>query len=276
MFGIKPTFGLVPAWPLSPFGTIAHLGPMTATVGEAARMLTVLSGPDDRDWYALPAAPRDFTTGLEAGVRGLRIAVSTTLGYVSVDPEVTDLIEQAAQTFAELGATVIARDPGFPDPFDVFKVHWFTGAANQRNAVSSDKHDVIDPGFHRIADAGEAIPHMDYIAAVNKRGELGLHMQKFHRDFDILLTPTLPLAAFEVGRVAPPDEDQFNWMTWTPFSFPFNLTQQPAASIPCGFTSDGLPVGMQIVAAKYRDDLVLRVARAYESRHPIAVPSSGG
>ena len=97
-------------------------------------------------------------------------------------------------------------------------------------------------------------------------------MSIFHRDFDILLTPTLPIQAFEAGYVAPPECDQFNWMPWTPFSFPFNLTQQPAASIPCGFTSGGLPVGLQIVAPKYRDDLVLRVARAYENVHPIAIP----
>jgi aspartyl-tRNA(Asn)/glutamyl-tRNA(Gln) amidotransferase subunit A len=119
---------------------------------------------------------------------------------------------------------------------------------------------------------GEAIPHMDYIAAVNARGALGLHMQKFHRDFDLLLTPTLPLAAFEAGHVAPPGWDQGNWVPWTPFSFPFNLTQQPAASIPCGFTAQGLPVGLQIVGAKYRDDLVLRAARAFESVHPIVAP----
>jgi aspartyl-tRNA(Asn)/glutamyl-tRNA(Gln) amidotransferase subunit A len=274
IFGIKPTFGLVPAYPLSMFGTIAHLGPMAASVDDAARMLTVLSEPDDRDWHSLPYAAKDFTVGLDAGVRGLRIAVSTTLGYATVDPQIAALVENAAQTFAELGATVVHRDPGFADPFDTFRAHWFAGAANQRRAVPREKYNLLDPGFQRIADAGEAIPLMDYIAAANKRGELGLHMQEFHRDFDILLTPTLPIAAFEAGHVAPPGEDQFNWMPWTPFSFPFNLTQQPAASIPCGFTSDNLPVGLQIVAAKYRDDLVLRVARAYENAHPIVAPEA--
>jgi aspartyl-tRNA(Asn)/glutamyl-tRNA(Gln) amidotransferase subunit A len=114
---------------------------------------------------------------------------------------------------------------------------------------------------------------MDYIAAVNRRAEIGSHMAQFHRDFDVLLTPTLPLAAFEVGHVAPPARDQANWIPWAPFSFPFNLTQQPAASVPCGFTAAGLPVGLQIVATKYRDDLVLRVARAFESVHPIKRPA---
>jgi aspartyl-tRNA(Asn)/glutamyl-tRNA(Gln) amidotransferase subunit A len=274
VFGHKPTFGLVPAYPLSMFGTVAHLGPLTGTVDDAARMLTVLSEPDDRDWHSLPYTPRDFTIGLDAGVRGLRIALSLTLGYVTaVDREVAALVEKAAQTFVELGATVEVRDPGFADPFDMFKAHWFTGAANQRRTVPSDKHHLLEPGFQRVADLGEAIPHMDYIAAVNARGALGLQMQKFHRDFDILLTPTLPIAAFEAGHVAPPGWDQANWVPWTPFSFPFNLTQQPAASIPCGFTAQGLPVGLQIVGAKYRDDLVLRLARAFESVHPIVAPT---
>jgi aspartyl-tRNA(Asn)/glutamyl-tRNA(Gln) amidotransferase subunit A len=113
---------------------------------------------------------------------------------------------------------------------------------------------------------------MDYVAATNERGVLGQHMSVFHSSYDVLLTPTLPSPAFEVGRIAPAGTDQSNWMHWTPFSYPFNLTQQPAASIPCGFTTSGLPVGLQIVAAKYRDDLVLPVARAYETLNPIKVP----
>ncbi|HKU96833.1 MAG TPA: amidase [Vineibacter sp.] len=272
IFGLKPTFGLVPAYPLSMFGTVAHLGPMTAHVDDAARMLSILALPDDRDWHALPPAARDFTIGLNAGVKGLRIAFSTTLGYADVDPEIAALVERAAATFQELGAHVERRDPGFADPFDVFCTHWFSGAANQRRAVPAEKHDTLDPGFNHIADQGDRISKAAFFDAMNKRAALGLHMAQFHRAFDLLLTPTLPIAAFEAGHVAPRGQDQSNWIPWTPFSFPFNLTQQPAASIPCGFTADGLPVGLQIVAAKYRDDLVLRAARAYENAMPIVTP----
>jgi aspartyl-tRNA(Asn)/glutamyl-tRNA(Gln) amidotransferase subunit A len=272
IFGIKPTFGLVPAYPLSPFGTIAHLGPMTASVEDAARMLTIISQPDDRDWYSLPYLPRDFTVGLEAGARGLRAALSTTLGYAEVDPEIVSLVDAAADMLRELGAEVELRDPGFSDPLETFAAHWFTGAAAVYASILPEHWPLLDPGFVGFAEAGARIPHMDYVAAVNRRAEIGYHMAQFHRDFDVLLTPTLPLAAFEAGHVAPPSTGQTNWMHWAPFSFPFNLTQQPAASIPCGFTSSGLPVGLQIVAAKHRDDLVLRVARAFESVHPIKRP----
>jgi aspartyl-tRNA(Asn)/glutamyl-tRNA(Gln) amidotransferase subunit A len=271
-FGFKPTFGQVPAYPLSPFGTVAHLGPLTADVADAARMLTVMSRPDHRDWTALPDMRRDFSAGLDGGVAGLRIALSVTLGYVQVDPDIAKLVEGAARALAEAGAIVERRDPGFTNPFETFKTHWYTGAANLLRSMPAEKRRDLDPGLLAIADEGERIAHMDYIAATNARGALGQHMSVFHASYDVLLTPTLPIPAFEVDRIAPAGTDQSDWMHWTPFSYPFNLTQQPAASIPCGFTSSGLPVGLQIVAAKYRDDLVLRVARAYERLDPIKMP----
>jgi aspartyl-tRNA(Asn)/glutamyl-tRNA(Gln) amidotransferase subunit A len=273
VFGIKPTFGRVPAYPISPFGTIAHLGPITSNVEDAARMLTVLSRPDARDWYALPPSDCDFAKGLEAGVSGLRVALSPTLGYVTVDPEISALVERAAKVLADEGAIVERRDPGFADPFEMFKTHWFTGAAYVRDMIPVERRPLLDPGFVAVADEGARITHMDYFAATDRRGGLGHHMSMFHEEFDVLLTPTLPVTAFEAGRLSPTGMDQSNWMCWTPFSYPFNLTQQPAASIPCGFTAAGLPVGLHIVAAKYREDLVLRVARAYERRNPIKLPS---
>lgn len=274
VFGLKPTFGLVPAYPLSPFGTIAHLGPMAATVDDAARMLTIISRPDSRDWYALPYAARDFTVGLEGGVAGLKVAFSPTLGYASVNKEIAALVESAVSRFAQAGASIELQDPGFADPFETFKSHWFTGAANLRRHIPSEQRTSLDPGFSAIADAGEKIPHMQYIAAADERASIGHRMSEFHQRFDLLLTPMMPITAFEAGYVAPRGEDQSNWMPWTPFTFPFNLTQQPAASVPCGFTSSGLPVGLQIVGAKYRDDLVLRAARTYEACNPIQTPKS--
>jgi aspartyl-tRNA(Asn)/glutamyl-tRNA(Gln) amidotransferase subunit A len=272
VFGIKPTFGLVPAYPLSPFGTIAHVGPITVSVEDAARMLTVIAGPDDRDWHSLPYRACDFTVGLAQGVRGLRMALSTNLGHASVDPQISALVEEAAGKLAEAGAIVQRRDPPFSDPAEIFRVHWFTGAARLRSLIPRERWPLLDPGFDRIATAGEAIELADYVKRVSERAELGLAMARFHREFDVLLTPTLPLTAFEAGHLAPPGTEQTDWAHWTPFSFPFNLTQQPAASIPCGFTAAGLPVGLQIVAAKYQESRVLRVARAFEEICPIQLP----
>lgn len=276
VFGIKPTFGVVPAFPLSPFGTIAHLGPIAADVADAARTLAAISRPDHRDWYALPPMSRDFSAELDGGIAGVRIALSVTLGYVDVHPEVRELVEAAGKALADLGAHVELRDPGFSNPYDIFRTIWFSGAAYVRRGIPAEKRHLLDPGFNFIADQGEAIGHMDYVAAFDRRAALGHRMSVFHQDYDLLITPTLPIPAFEAGRLAPEGYDQSNWMDWTPFSYPFNLTQQPAASVPCGFTSSGLPVGLQIVAAKYRDDLVLRAARAYEARNPIERPAIDG
>ncbi len=171
VFGFKPTFGLVPAYPTSPFGTVAHLGPITASVEDAARMLTILAKPDDRDWYSLPYRACDFTQGLDQGVRGLRMALSLDLGYATVDPEVTTLIQAAGKKLASAGAIIEGRDPGFPDPASIFRAHWFTGAASVRAGVPHERRPLLDPGFQLIAAAGESTGHMEYIRRVNERAE---------------------------------------------------------------------------------------------------------
>jgi aspartyl-tRNA(Asn)/glutamyl-tRNA(Gln) amidotransferase subunit A len=272
LFGIKPTFGRVPAWPLSPFGTVAHVGPMTRTVTDSALMMNVLTLPDARDWHQLPPDGRDYRIGLEDGVKGLRIAYSANLGYASVDPEIAAIVKKAALRFAELGAVVEEKDPGFENAGEIFAKHWFPGAAFLLSTIPKEKHALIDPGLVETARQGAAFGAMELLEAAQKRGALGVHMQLFHQQYDLLLTPTLPLAAFEAGREVADVMKEKRWTDWSPFSYPFNLTQQPAASIPCGLTKDGLPVGLHIVGARYADALVLRAARAFESLMPIPSP----
>ncbi|MEW6689083.1 MAG: amidase [Pseudomonadota bacterium] len=272
LFGLKPSFGRVPAWPLSPMGTVAHVGPMTRTVADAALMLNVLALPDARDWHALPHEPRDYRVGLEDGVKGLRIAVSVDLGYAKVDPEIKKIFQKAVKTLADLGAHLDARDPGFEDQLPVFTQHWFPGAAYVVRSTHPAKRRLMDAGLLEVARQGEKIPTKDYLAAIQKRGALGLLMNRFHERYDLLVTPTLPLAAFAAGREVSNLLKEKRWTDWTPFTYPFNLTQQPAATIPCGLTKKGLPVGLQIVGPRYADALVLRAARAFESAHPIRMP----
>jgi aspartyl-tRNA(Asn)/glutamyl-tRNA(Gln) amidotransferase subunit A len=272
VFGLKPSFGRVPAWPLSPFGTVAHVGPMTRSVHDAALMLNVLSQPDSRDWFALPYDPRDYRLGLDDGVRGLRIAYSADLGGASVEPEVAALVEQAAMRFVELGALVEEASPDFGGVEEVFRRHWFTGAAYLLKDFSPRQKGLMDPGLVEVATEGSKIGMLELLEAVQKRGAFGVRMNQFHEKYDLLLTPTLPLAAFDAGREVADVMKEKRWTEWTPFSYPFNLTQQPAASIPCGLTADGLPVGLQIVGPRYQDALVLRAARAFESLQPIPMP----
>lgn len=264
--GIKAAFGRVPAWPLSPFGTVAHVGPMARSVADCALMLNVLSQPDARDWTALPYAGIDWTQGLDAGVRGLRIAYSPRLGYVKhVDAEVAARVADAAKVFAGMGAQVSEVDPGFADCREIFWVHWTSGAYNLLRNMPREKFALLDSGLQQACKSGAGHTLAQYLDAVNARGALGEHMKRFHQNYDLLLTPATAIPAFAAGVVAPERPPlEADWTWWTPFSFPFNLTQQPAMSVPCGFSSDGLPIGLQLVGPMQREDLVLRAAHAYQ------------
>jgi aspartyl-tRNA(Asn)/glutamyl-tRNA(Gln) amidotransferase subunit A len=273
LFGLKPSFGRVPAWPLSPFGTVAHLGPMSRTVGDAALLLNVIAQPDARDWLALPADGCDYLHDLDAGVGGWRIAYSANLGFAQVDPEVAAIVDRAAMRFADLGADVERADPpGFEGVDEIFRRHWYTGAAYLLRRFTPEQKALMDPGLVDVADEGARVGMMDLLEAAQQRGLLGTRMNQFHQRYDLLLTPTLPLAAFEAGREVAGVMKEKRWTEWTPFTYPFNLTQQPAASIPCGLTSAGLPVGLHIVGPRYGDARVLRAARAFESAQPFPMP----
>ncbi|WP_214364330.1 amidase [Pseudonocardia sp. H11422] len=260
----KPTYGRVPHHPASPFGTLAHVGPMTRTAADAALLLDVISGFDARDPWAFPAPARSFTAALADGVAGLQIAVSSTLGYATVDPEVVAAFEAAADVFAALGATVEYADPGFADPVEPFELLWFAGAAKTIEHLGPEQRATMEPALVEIAEQGARASALDYLTAMAVRNELGTLMGTFHRTYDLLLTPTLPIQAFTGGLEVPPGSPSPRWTSWTPFTYPFNMTQQPAASVPCGFTAAGLPVGLQIVGPRHADGMVLTAAHAFQ------------
>jgi aspartyl-tRNA(Asn)/glutamyl-tRNA(Gln) amidotransferase subunit A len=264
IFGLKPSFGRVPAWPLSPFGTVAHTGPMTRSVADAALMLNVIARPDARDWHSLPYDGQDYTKGLDKGINGLRIAFSPALGHVEVDPEVAASVSKAVKVLRGLGARVDRIDPGFADPAPIFRILWWSGARALLGRLPEKKKALLDPGLADVVKQSMAITPEDCFDAVKARGALGTQMRQFMQKYDLLVTPTLPIPAFEAGRLSPEDDGTGKWVNWTPFSYPFNLTQQPAASVPCGFTRAGLPIGLHIVGRMFDDVSVLRAAHAYE------------
>ncbi|OON76990.1 amidase [Streptomyces tsukubensis] len=278
IFGLKPTYGRVPLYPASAFGTLAHVGPMTRDAADAALMMDVISGPDPRDWSGLGPAPESFRQGLADGVRGLRVAYSPTLGgQVAVRPSVASAVRSAVQRLAGLGAYVEEADPDFTDPVKAFHTLWFSGAARVTEHLSPGRRALLDPGLREICAEGARTSALDYLAAVDVRAELGRRMGRFHTSYDLLVTPTLPLTAFEAGVEVPGTSGHRRWTGWTPFTYPFNLTQQPAATVPCGVDADGLPVGVQIVAARHADALVLRAAHAlFEAGVADSVPAPIG
>lgn len=271
-FGLKPSFGRVPAWPLSPFGTVAHLGPIARTVTDAALLLNVIAKPDVRDSLALPYDGRDHRIDLDAGVRGWRIAYSATLGYAPVDSEVAEAVKRAALQFADLGAHVEEANPGFDDVHAIFRTHWYTGAAFLLRGFTAEQKSLMDPGLVEVADEGATISAFELLDAAQQRGALGTRMNLFHDTYDLLITPAVPLVAFDAGRNVADLLKEKSWTDWSPFTYPFNLTQQPAASIPCALSASGLPIGLQIVGPRHDDARVLRAARAFESLRPIPLP----
>jgi aspartyl-tRNA(Asn)/glutamyl-tRNA(Gln) amidotransferase subunit A len=269
-YGLKPSFGRVAAYPLSPFGTVAHVGPMSRTVKDSAMLMNVISKPDARDWFNLPYEPTDYAAELEQTMRGKRIAYSPRLGWVKkIIPEVEELVAKAVKRFEAMGAHVEELDPpGGVDAGDVFQRLWWSGAGFALGDLPDAQKAKLDPGLRKMMEEGNKIDKKAFMQATAARGALGSAMRVFMEKYDFLLTPQVATPAFDVGRLSPLDDDGRAWMAWSPFTYPFNLTQQPAASVPCGFTKDGLPVGLQIVGRMFDDMGVLAASYAYELADP--------
>ena len=259
----KPTYGRIAHWPGSAFGTLAHVGPMTRTVADAALLQDVVAQPDVRDPWVFDVPRESAVERLAGGAQGLRIAFSPTLGFASVDPEVAGLVRAAVEVFTSLGATVELADPGFADPLEPFETLWYAAAAKSLEPIGAQARARMDPSLVEIAEQGARVSALEYLGAMAVRNELGTLMGHFHADYDLLLTPTLPITAFPGGVEVPEGSSSPRWMSWTPFTYPFNMTQQPATSVPCGFTADGLPVGLQVVGPRHADATVLAAAHAY-------------
>ena len=275
-FGLKPSFGRVPAYPLSPMGTVAHLGPHTMSVRDAALMMNVLKRPDARDWTSLPPDDTDYLVHLDRGIRGLKIAYSPALGFAKdIHSEVAAAVQAAVRQLQDAGAIVEQVDPGIDDPLPITIGLWFAGAWAIWNTLSAEQQALADPDFASEAEQGSKYGVLDLHQLTLARGALGAHMRQFMQRYDLLVTPAVAVPAFDARPAGSIKLTPENMLGWTPFSYPFNLTQQPACTIPCGLTKAGLPIGLQFVGPMFGDALVLRAARAYEMLRPIARPALG-
>jgi aspartyl-tRNA(Asn)/glutamyl-tRNA(Gln) amidotransferase subunit A len=279
LFGMKASWGRVPLYPgvkderypgVSSWESLEHIGPMSRTVADGALMLSVIAGPDDRDRNTLPAPDFDWTEAVKGDLTGLRVAYSADLGYAAVDARVREVVGRAVQVFErDLGCVVEEADPGWQNPYEAF---W---------GIVINETDLV--GMRRLADelGDRMTPHLAEVlrtewtaeqltSAVMTRKAVYNKMWRFMRSYDLLLTPTLAVPPFEVGIQGPTvidgrEVDQFEWLH---FTYPLNLTGQPAATVPAGFTDDGLPIGLQIVGRHLDDPTVLRAAAAFEAASP--------
>lgn len=268
--GFKPSYGRIPLWPASPVGTLAHAGPMSRSVSDAALVMSVVSGPHVRDWTALPAADIPWIGELDAGMNGKRIAFSPSLRSARVDPEVAAAVAAAVRAFEELGAAVEVAEPDVSDAAAIFEILWNVGCYGSQRPMTEAQLDKLEPALRDVGKAGACASIGDLLTAQDRRAAFASRMHAFHRRFDLLVTPAMPTAAFPVGTNLPLREDGEPERDWSPFTYPFNLSQQPCISIPCGFTSAGLPIGLQIVGPPHNDMLVLQAARAFERARPFA------
>jgi aspartyl-tRNA(Asn)/glutamyl-tRNA(Gln) amidotransferase subunit A len=271
-FGFKPTFGVVPVHPHPPPWTLWHQGPISRTVSDAALMLTVISRPDVRDFYAAPPLGIDYRDGLDKGIRGMRIAYSRTLGYAKVDSEVAARVDAAVKDLGSAGAQVEELDLELSDPIETMQPLWSVALAMAVQPMTEAQRKLVEPPLLALAQPGFALSALEYRALEKQRETLARRMNLLHQRYDLLVTPQLATTAFAVNHEVPPGNHMKRWWEWSPFTYPFNLTQQPAATVPCGFASNGLPVAMQVVGAKFEDRKVLRAARAYEQARPFEMP----
>ena len=273
--GLKASFGRVPVHPMSPFGTVSHLGPHTMSVRDAALMMNTLSRPDARDWTSLPSQAIDHLARLDDGIAGWRIAWSPRLGYADVHPEVAAACASAVAELEAAGAHVESIDPGIDDPLEITTGLWFVGSWTLWNTLDADAQAQTDPDFAAQAELGSRMSALDVQQLTLRRGALGSHMRQFMQGFDLLITPAVAVPAFPARPAGSVPMTPQSMLGWTPFTYPFNLTQQPACTVPCGLTTDGLPIGLQFVGPMFADAAVLRGARAFEQRRPVPRPRIG-
>ncbi len=271
LFAIKAQYGRVPVFPTSATPTLGHVGPLARTVRDAALLLQSISGFDNRDPAGVSEAVPDFLAACDAPVKGMRVAWSPTLGYARPDSEIVEMTAAAARVFEQMGCIVEQVDQVFErDPVEMWGAEFYAGVGTRLKPVLANSRELLDPAVADILDTALEQSIDEYYSQVFARYDFREHVRSFFGRYDLLLTPTLPVAAFEAGRNVPGQLSDRNIVSWVYYTYPFNLSGNPAASIPCGFTKEGLPIGLQIVSGTNRESDIFRAAAAFEAVRPWA------
>jgi aspartyl-tRNA(Asn)/glutamyl-tRNA(Gln) amidotransferase subunit A len=272
VFGLKPSFGRVPYYPVGTGDLTSHMGPLSRTVADSALMMEVMSGPHFLDYTTLEAGPANYLARLREGIKGKRIAYSPDLGVARVDPDVAALVKKAAEAFTELGATVeeVPTPWAAPGP-EMIRFFWSAHMTRLKPHLEKWESQ-MDPGLVACIRDSENVSVADYQAARERKMPYIADIHRWFENWDFLLTPSVSVAAFPAEKLMPDHwpRHAWDWVSWAEFSYPFNMSWNPAASVPCGFTADGLPVGLQIVGKRFDDLGVLQASAAFEEARPWA------
>ena len=271
LFGIKPQFARVPMYPVSAATTLAHCGSIARTVRDAALLLTAESGFDSRDPFSVADPAPDYLAACERPIKGMRIAWTPTLGFAWADPEVLRITESAAMTFEKLGCEVELVEKVFDeDPVEIWSSEFYAGIGTRLRPVLEKSRNLLDPAVIAIVEQALKQTLEQYYTNVFRRYDFREKTRQFFEKFDLLLSPTLPVPAFDANRDLPIELEKSdrNVVSWVYYTYAFNLTGQPAASIPAGFTKSKLPVGLQMVARTHQEVDIFRAAAAFEDTRP--------
>lgn len=267
--GLKGHFGRVPVWPVSATPTLAHVGPLARTVGDAALLFAAIAGYDPRDPCSVAGPVPDVLSACHTSVAGLRIAWSPTLGYARPDPKVVAVCAAAARRFEDLGCHVEQVDQIFAeDPADLWIAEFYAGVGTRLRPVVETSRSLLDPAVADVLAAALDQEMRDYYAKVFARYALRDRLREFFDRFDLLLSPVLPVSSLAVGQDMPAHLADRNLVSWVFYTYPFNLTGQPAASVCAGFDDEGMPIGLQIAGRALGEYDVVRAAAAYERTQP--------
>ena len=274
VFGLKPSYGRVPKGPGVPdWQTVSHTGPITRTVADAALMMEAIAGRDERDRRSLPETGLRYLPLADADLKGIKVGWTPDLGYAVVDPQVVAGVTAAASVFESLGAAVELAMLDLEFPGMAFAAIWAVTFASRYLDKLDEWREQMDPRLVAMIERGKDILAIDYARAATAREEFWQAVQPVFEKYDLLLTPTTAVPAFEVDKSDVAEiggVEGSPTLDWTPFTYPFNFTGQPAASVPCGWTDDGLPIGLQVVGRPFDDAGVLRASAAFERAAPWA------
>jgi aspartyl-tRNA(Asn)/glutamyl-tRNA(Gln) amidotransferase subunit A len=273
IYGLKPSFGRIPYYPVNAGDFTSHIGPMTRNVADAALMTQIMAGPHPLDHTTLEAWPADYSGRLHEGIAGRRIAFSPDLGHARVDPDVAALVRTAAERFAaDAGASLHDVTPAWGPKGPELARRFWSAHETRLAAYLPEWEQRMDPGLVACIRSGGTVGMADYQQLRDRKHAYIAEIQMFFQDWDFLITPSVSVAAFSAENLQPAHwpQHEWDWLSWAEFSHPFNMSWNPAASLPCGFTAEGLPVGLQIVGRRFDDLGVLQASAAFERALPWA------
>ncbi len=272
--GFKPTWGLVPHLPVRNNDQVSHVGPLARTVADAALFLNATAGPHPLDHTSLTMPAQDFSTDLDRDVTDLRIAFSPDLGHARVDAEVAEQVRAAALAFESFGCRVEEVVPDWGgDGAELARFFWAVHESPLARHLDQWE-ERMDPGLVACIRAGSGHAAETYLVQRARKLAYVERIHRFMAEWDLLLTPCVSVAAFPAKRLQPKHwpSHPWDWLSWSEFCHPFNMSGLPAASVPCGLTPTGLPVGLQIVGKRAADHDVLRAAATFERARPFSRP----